>query len=96
MKDELALTIDEFEERLVGIVRRLPPERVMQLVDFARFLEAESEEDTEAGQADWDDLLAKPEARRKLREMAHEALDDYHGDQAADIKITEDGRLAPA
>ena len=96
MKDELALTIDEFEERLVGIVRRLPPERVMQLVDFARFLEAESEEDIEASQADWDELLAQPVAKRRLREMAHEALDDYHADQATDIKVTEDGRLAPA
>jgi chemotaxis regulatin CheY-phosphate phosphatase CheZ len=95
MKDEATLTIDEYEDRLIGIVRRLPPERVMQLVDFARFLEAESEEDIKATQAQWDDLLAKPEAKRKLRDMAREAQDDYHADRATDIKVTEDGRLAP-
>lgn len=96
MKDEATLTIDEYEDRLVGIVRRLPPERVMQLVDFARFLEAESAEDIEATEARWDDLLAKPEAKRKLREMAREALDDHRTVRATEIRVTEDGRLAPA
>ena len=96
MKDPLALTIDEYEDKLVGIVRRLPPERVIQLVDFARFLEAESEEEIEASQANWDKLLAKPEAKRKLRDMAREALDDYHAGRTTDINVTEDGRLAPA
>ena len=96
MKENLAVKIDEYEDRLVGIVRRLPPERVMQLVDFARFLEAESEEDIEATQAQWDDLLTKPEAKRKLRDMAREAVDDYRAGRATDIKVTEDGRLAPA
>jgi len=96
MKDTLALKIDEYEDKLVGIVRRLPPERVIQLVDFARFLEAESEEEIEASQANWDKVLVKPEARRKLRDMAREALDDYHAGQATDINATEDGRLAPA
>jgi tRNA isopentenyl-2-thiomethyl-A-37 hydroxylase MiaE len=94
--DMVALKIDEYEDRLVGIVRRLPPERVIQLVDFARFLEAESEEEIEAGQAHWDELLAKPEAKRKLRDMAREALDDYHAGRATDIKVAEDGTLAPA
>jgi hypothetical protein len=96
MKDTLALKIDEYEDKLVGIVRRLPPERVIQLVDFARFLEAESEEEIEASQANWDKVLVKPKARRKLRDMAREALNDYHTGQATDINVTEDGRLAPA
>ena len=68
----------------------------MQLVDFARFLEAESQEDIEASQAQWDDLLAEPEAKRKLRVMAREAVDDYHAGQATDIEVAEDGRLTPA
>jgi chemotaxis regulatin CheY-phosphate phosphatase CheZ len=96
MKENLAVKIGEYEARLVGIVRRLPPERVMQLVDFARFLEAESEEGAEAVQAEWDDLLARPEAKRKLRDMAREAVDDYRAGQVTDIEVTEDGRLAPA
>jgi len=96
MKGNLALRIDEYEDRLVGIVRRLPPERVIQLVDFARFLEAESEEEFAASESSWDEVLIKPEAKRKLRDMAREALDDYRTGQATDIEIAEDGRLAPA
>jgi hypothetical protein len=96
MKENLTVKIDEYEERLVGIVRRLPPERVIQLVDFARFLDAESEEEIEASQAHWDELLAEPEAKRKLRNMAREALEDYRSGQATDIKVTEDGGLGPA
>jgi len=95
MKGDVVLKIDEYEDRLVGIVRRLPPERVIQLVDFARFLEAESEEEIETSQANWDKVLVKPKARRKLRDMAREALNDYHTGQATDINVTEDGRLAP-
>lgn len=96
MKGDLALKIDQYEDRLIGIVRRLPPERVIQLVDFARFLEAESEEEIAASEASWDELLARPEAKRKLRDMAREALDDYRCGQATDIAVTEGGGLAPA
>jgi hypothetical protein len=96
MKSDLALKVDEYEERLLGIVRRLPLERVIQLVDFARFLEIESEEEIAASESDWDELLTQPGAKRKLREMAHEALDDYHAGQATDIEVMEDGRLGPA
>ena len=85
-----------YEQTLVSIARTLPPERMTELVDFARFLEAESEEEIEASQAHWDELLAKPEAKRKLRDMAREALDDYRAGQATDMKVTEDGRLEPA
>ena len=77
-------------------MRRLPPERVIQLVDFARFLEAESEEEIAASDSNWDAVLTKPKAKRKLRDMAREALDDYRAGQATDIEIAEDGRLAPA
>ena len=29
----------KYEQKLVGIARRLPPERVSELIDFAQFLE---------------------------------------------------------
>jgi len=92
-------------------MRRLPPERILELVDFARFLELQStkgydewldEEKTEteeeicAGEERWDQLLAQPEAKRVLREMAREAREDYRAGQTTDIAITEDERLAPA
>ncbi len=30
-----------------------------------------------------------------MREMAHEALEEYHAGQTTDITTTKDGRLAP-
>ena len=110
METKLTSQIDEYEEKLVGIMRKLPPERVLQLVDFARFLEAqtteryddwlaeetESEEDIRASEERWDELLARPEAKRVMREMAREAIEDYRAGRTTDMTVTEDGRLAPA
>ena len=100
------------EQTVINIIRELPPERVLQLVDFARFLEfqivrksygdwldeeeAETEEEIRASEEKWDELFAKPEAKRVMREMAREALNDYRAGRTTGITITEDGRLAPA
>ena len=99
-----------YERTLLGIVHRLPPERIFQLVDFARFLEfqttksyddglneegTETEEEIRASEAKWDQLFAKPKAKRVMREMAREALEDYRAGRTTEITITEDGRLAP-
>jgi hypothetical protein len=93
-------------------MRRLPPERVLQLVDFAQFEfqatrkkrhddwldeeETETEEDIHASEEKWDELFAKQEAKHIMREMAHEAREDYRAGRTTDITITEDERLAPA
>jgi len=93
-------------------MRKLPSERVLQLIDFAHFLEFQviqkgdadflkeketgTEEGIRAGEEKWDELFAKPEAKRIMREMAHEALEDYRARRTTDIAITKDGRLAPA
>jgi len=96
------------ERTVISIMRKLPPERILELVDFARFLEhqsakeyerldeGEAAEETRAGEEKWDRLLAQPEAKRVLREMAREARENYQAGQTTDITITEDGRLAPA
>ena len=106
---QTAFQTETYEQKLVGIVRRLPPERVLQLVDFARFLEFQTieryddwldEEETEgeirASEEKWDELFAKPEAKHVMRDMAREALEDYRAGRTTDIAITENGRLAPA
>jgi len=95
-----------YEQTVINIIRRLPPERVLQLVDFAHFLEfqitksdekeTETKEEVRASEAKWDELFAKPEAKRVMRTMAREALEDYRAGRTTDITITEDGRLAPA
>lgn len=88
------------EQTVVRIMRRLPPERLVELVDFAQFLDFQATVQNEGWlegdtmEDKWDELLARPEAKRLLREMAHEARADYQAGQTTDINIAEDGRLS--
>ncbi|MBM3134866.1 MAG: DUF2281 domain-containing protein [Chloroflexi bacterium] len=89
-----------YEQKLIRIVRRLPPERVTQVIDFAQFLESkldeeESEEEIAADNARWDALLATDEAQRLLEKMADEALADMRAGRARPMIFTEDGEIAP-
>jgi hypothetical protein len=99
----------EYEQTVINIVRKLPSEHVLQLIEFAKFLEfqsakkinngtdkTETEDEISISEAKWNQLFAKPEALRVLREMAKEALEDYHTGKTTDISLTEDGRLSPA
>lgn len=92
------------EQTVVQIMRKLPPERVSELVDFARFLEFRATErfedwvETQSEQAAsaerrWDELFARPEAKQLMRQMAQEAQADYHAGRTTEIAETEDGRL---
>ena len=112
MRMQTAFQSSAYEQTVINIIRKLPPERILQLVDFAHFLEfqvirkgdadcldereTEIEEDIRASEEKWDELFAKPEAKQIMREMAHEALEDYRARRTTDIAITKDGRLAPA
>ena len=51
------------------------------------------EEEIETPENKWDELFAKPKAKRVMREMAREAREDYRAGRTTDIEITEDGRL---
>lgn len=68
-------------------MHRLPTDKISELVDFAKFLEFEYARNN-------DNRI--PEAKRVMRKMAQEALDDYRAGKTTDITITADGRLAPA
>ncbi|MCD6185994.1 MAG: hypothetical protein J7K84_09470 [Deltaproteobacteria bacterium] len=101
----------KYEQTLINIIRKLPPERILQVVDFAQFLELqivqkssddwlneeknETKESFQANEKKWDELLDKPEAKRVMRKMAYEALEDSRAGRTTDIAITEDGRLTP-
>lgn len=77
----------DYERTLIKIARVLPPNRVEQLVDFARFLETQSlseeliqEErmaEIEADNARWDALLATDEAQTLLEKLAQDALAEH-------------------
>lgn len=108
MKAQRAYHVGAPEQTVVRILQRLPPERARQLVDYARFLEfqteryqgrpdeEETEEEILASEKKWDELFAQPESKRLLRTMAAEAREDYFAGRTTDVQITHDGRLAPA
>lgn len=94
-----------YESVLVAIVRTLPPHRAEQLVDFARFLEAqrlteelvqsESIEEIEADNARWDELLATDASQTLLEKLAGEALAEHRAGKTRPITFTKDGQIRP-
>ena len=96
------------EQKLIGIIRRLPPERVSQVIDFAQFLEFQttrtdegvldeemSEEEISAENARWDALLATDASQHLLEKMADAALAEIQAGHARPMVFTEDGEIAP-
>ncbi len=112
MEMQTALQSSVYEQTVINIIRKLPPERILQLIDFAQFLESqilqkssddmldeketETEEEIRVSEEKWDKLFDKSEAKRVMREMAHEALEDSRAGRTTGIEITKDGRLVPA
>jgi hypothetical protein len=94
-----------YENVLVSIVRTLPPHRAEQLVDFARFLEAqrlteklaqaESIEEVEADNIHWDELLATEASQTLLEKLASEALAEHRAGKTRPMTFLEDGRITP-
>ncbi len=89
------------ERALIRVVRRLPPERASEVLDFAQFLEfqaakaAEGDQEYTEDDARWDALLATEESQRLLEKLADEALAEIEAGQARPMVLTEDGEIAP-
>lgn len=95
-------TLDE--QTLLGVVRHLPPERVSEVIDFARYLqyrgqsvvehtelgEHKSAERLAEGDARWDALLATEKSQRLLEQMADEALAEVEAGLAKSIAFTKE------
>lgn len=92
-------TRKEYEQQLSQIIHNLPIERVTQVVDFARFIETQAEEESEqaiqASEAKWDELFARPEAQAKMLEMANEALADDKAGLTEEMEFDDEGNLVP-
>ena len=101
METQTAVKPTDYEQTIITIMRKLPPERLPYLVEFARFLEFQTTIAPDSSplapddEEKWDELLAKPEAKHLMRQMAREARAEYKAGQTIDIQLTEDGRLAP-
>jgi hypothetical protein len=97
----ITVLTEKYEKALIQIVRRLPPERVSEVLDFAQFLEfqvtrtGEGDQEYTEDDARWDALLATEESQRLLEKMAGEALSEIEAGQAKPMVFTEDGEIAP-
>lgn len=95
----------DYERTLIKIARVLPTSRVEQLVDFARFLEAqilseellqaESTTEVDADNAQWDALFATDEAQALLEKLADEALAEHRAGKTSSMAFDHAGRIVP-
>ena len=92
---------EKVERALIRIVRRLPPERASEVLDFAQFLESQAAKASEGDQeyteddARWDALLATEESQRMLEKLADEALAEIEVGQARPMAFSDDGEILP-
>ena len=94
------------DRQLIAISQSLSPSRAAQLIDFARFLEAQSLEEslaredenmleTQAENARWDELLASDESQALLEKLADEALAEHRADLTKPMAFADDGKIVP-
>ena len=105
MKREAAIRKMPEERQLIKIIRRLPVERVSEVIDFAKFLELQqakireqhpsfvNNELSTEGDKKWDALLASDEAQQLLETMADEASNEILADNAKPMIFTKSGQL---
>ncbi len=99
------VTHKENERALINIARFLPSNRVEQLVDFARFLEAqilsenlikeEGIQEIDADNEHWDALMATDKAQSLLEKMAGEALAEHQAGRTKPMAFNHKGGIEP-
>lgn len=93
-----------YEQALVNIVRTLPIERVIQLLDYARYIQAQTKEDSTledggteadilADEARWDAQFA--ETQDALVIMADQVRAEIRAGRTQPMMFAKDGRIAP-
>jgi len=98
-------TTSEYEQALLSIVRTLPMERIVQILDFARYVQSQTledfgfsdddapEEEIQADEMRWDaQFLATQEG---LKKMADRVLADIRAGHTMPMVFTKDGEIAP-
>jgi hypothetical protein len=93
------------EQKLITIIRTLPPSAVEQILDFALFIQervvvddpvidvSETHAENLADEARWDAQFAA--SREKLRVLGRKARDNFYAGNTTAIRIIN-GELAPA
>ncbi len=104
---EMKTTIEPsaYEQALFRIVRALPIERVVQILDYARYIELQAVEDFEmlhddetkseiiADEAQWDEQFAA--TQDGLKKMADKVREDIRAGRTPKMVFKKDGRIAP-
>jgi len=103
MKGKTALQPSAYEQALINIVRTLPVERIVQILDYARYIQSqtikdfdildddESEEEILADEARWDAQFAA--TQDSLKKMADKVRAEIHAGRTMPMVFTKDGRL---
>lgn len=86
MATQMSLPLSTYEQTLVNIVRTMPVERVLQVLDFARYVQTqasqdfgfadETEEEVLADEARWNAQFAATEAQGGFAKMAEKVRAD--------------------
>jgi hypothetical protein len=94
-----------YEQALISIVRTLPLERIVQILDYARYIQSqtvedfgfldddETEEEILADEALWDAQFAA--TQDDLNKMADKVRADIRAGRTMPMVFTKDGKLAP-
>ena len=94
-----------YEQTLVNILRTLPIERMAQVLDYARYIqsqanedfslldETETEEEMMADEAHWDAQFAATQAG--LSQLAEKVRAEIKAGQSRPMVFTKDGEIAP-
>jgi len=105
MEIQPALQLSAYEQALIRIVRTLPVERVVQILDYARYIQSktnedfgfldddETEEEILADEARWDAQFAA--TQDGLKKMADKVRADIRAGGTMPLTFTKDGRIAP-
>ena len=94
-----------YEQTLINIVRTLPVERVVQILDYAHYIQSrtiedfgvldddETEEEILADEARWDAQFAA--TQDGLKKMADKVRADIQAGRTMPMVFTKDGKIAP-
>ena len=98
-----ALQSSAYEQALLRIVRTLPIERVVQILDYARYIESQAVEDFEilhddetkeeiiADEARWEEQFAA--TQDGLKKMTEKVREDIRAGRTSKMVFKNDGRI---
>lgn len=105
MEKQVTLQSSTDEQTLIHIVRTLPTERVLQILDYARYIQQqtskdveglddeESEEDIQVDEGRWDAQFAA--TQDGLKKMADKVRADIQAGRTLPMVFKKDGSIAP-